>query len=266
MIKRPLLRYHGGKFILADWIISHFPEHKVYTESFGGGASVLLKKKRSYAEVYNDIDSEVVNLFKVCRQHGTELIRLLELTPYSRKEFIESYNIDCDEIELARKTLIRSFMGFGSGIGKTGFRAASNRSGTTPAHDWVNYPEALKLTIKRLQGVIIENRQAIDIIKQHDSFETLHYLDPPYKKSTRFKGEKTDVYKFELSDEDHCKLLNEVFKFNGMFIISGYDNELYNDILTGWKKSIRKALADGAKERIEVLWISPNCKQQQKLF
>lgn len=89
---RPLLRYHGGKFLLAPWIISHFPKHRIYCEPYGGSASVLLRKERNYAEVYNEIDTEVVNLFKVCREDGEAIIELLRLTPYSRNEFELSYS------------------------------------------------------------------------------------------------------------------------------------------------------------------------------
>lgn len=98
MIKRPILRYHGGKFILAPWIISHFSPHKIYTEVFGGGGSVLLRKKRSYAEVYNDKWDIVVNVFKIMRDpvKAAELERVLRLTPFSRTEFNE-----CGELQIA---------------------------------------------------------------------------------------------------------------------------------------------------------------------
>ena len=86
-ITRPILRYHGGKFIMGDWIIRHFPSHRVYTEPFGGAASVLLQKDRSYGEVYNDMDGEIVNLFRVVRSQGQDLIGLLELTPFSRDDY-----------------------------------------------------------------------------------------------------------------------------------------------------------------------------------
>jgi site-specific DNA-adenine methylase len=64
---RPVLRWLGGKFRLAPWIVSHFPEHRIYLEPFGGSASVLLHKPRAYNEIYNDLDGELVNLFQVLR-------------------------------------------------------------------------------------------------------------------------------------------------------------------------------------------------------
>src|SRR4051812_31635359 len=66
-VRRPALRYHGGKFRLAAWIMAHFPDHRCYVEPFGGGAGVLLQKPRAFAEIYNDLDGDVVNYFEVLR-------------------------------------------------------------------------------------------------------------------------------------------------------------------------------------------------------
>jgi DNA adenine methylase len=70
-VTRPVLRYYGGKFRLADWIISMFPAHRFFVEPFGGAANVLMAKPRSFGEIYNDLDSEVVNVFKVLRDPRT---------------------------------------------------------------------------------------------------------------------------------------------------------------------------------------------------
>lgn len=266
--KRPALRYHGGKFLLAPWIIQYFPVHRIYVEPFGGGGSVLLRKPRSYGEVYNDIDGEIVNVFKVLRDHGAELKRRLKLTPFSRDEYLEAWYPSDDPMEQARRTIIRSFMGFGSaaatlgrignntsrgGLAKTGFRANSNRSGTTPAHDWKNYGDCCDFLSDRLQGIVIENRPAIDVSAAHDSPETLHYWDPPYVASTRDAG---GDYAHEMTDVDHEALADHEKTLTGMVIISGYHSALYDLLYAGWNRVERDAMADGAAPRVEVLWFN----------
>jgi DNA adenine methylase len=264
-ITRPVLRYHGGKFRLAPWIISHFPAHRVYVEPFGGAASVLLRKPRSYAEVYNDLDGEIVNVFRVLRNpaQARELERVLRLTPFAREEFELSYISDGDPIEQARRTIVRAFMGFGSNAHNriTGFRSNSNRSGTTPAHDWDHYPNALPEFIERLRGVVIENKDAVLLIPQHDQENALFYVDPPYVHSTR-KDNMENNYRHEMTDDQHRELAAVLRSVQGAAIISGYPCPLYDEELyPDWQTVDRKAYADGAAERTERLWLSPNVKQ-----
>jgi len=263
---RPLLRWHGGKWMLAPWIISHFPPHRIYVEPFGGAASVLLRKKKSYAEVYNDLDDEAVNLFRVLRQPAAaaRLIEALKLTPYSRTEFQACYESAEDAVERARRLVVRAFQGHGSdgptSSYRTGFRANSNRSGTTPAHDWVNYPSALAAIVERLRGVVIENRDAIDVMQKHDTHATLHYVDPPYMWDTRSRKKRLPTggnYRHELTDDDHRGLLEALRDLTGMVVLSGYPAPIYDTMLTGWQRIERAALADGARPRVEVLWINP---------
>lgn len=265
--RRPVLRWHGGKWRLAPFIIQNLPPHRVYVEPFGGAASVLLRKPRAYAEIYNDLDGDVVNLFNILRSdRAPELIRVLELTPFARDEFDGAYEISNDPVEEARRLIIRSFMGFGSdGFNRntrTGFRSASNRSGTTPAHDWVNYPENLRAIIKRLQGVVIERRPAADVVAKYDGVETLHYLDPPYMPETRSDksrkfGDLYHAYAHEMTAADHEGLLQTARSLAGAVVISGYPTSLYDRALNGWHRVTCAALADGAAKRTEVLWINP---------
>lgn len=267
---RPLLRYHGGKWKLAPWIIAHLPQHRIYVEPFGGAGSVLLRKGRSYSEVYNDLDGEVVNVFRMARDRGDDLVRAIELTPFSREEFALSYQPSEDPLERARRTITRSFQGFGSAAvcGEvSGFRANSNRSGTTPAHDWRNYPDTLRAIIERLRGVVIEQRDALDLMRQHDSADAVHYVDPPYVHSTRSEKSRNTVtrkaYKHELTDADHQRLAAGLRAMTGAVVLSGYRCALYDDLYQGWTRIDFRAHADGARARVESLWVSPNARMPQ---
>lgn len=265
MVFRPLLRYHGGKWRIAPWIIERFPPHTVYVEPFGGAASVLLRKPRSHAEIYNDLDGEIVNLFRVLRNpsQAQELIRSVELTPFSRQEFEESYLSARDPVEQARRTLFRSMAGFGStltGPWRTGFRSNATRSGSTPADDWRSFPPAIVAIIERLRGVIIEEKPAFEIISKYDSPDTLHYVDPPYPFDTRTRWAGR-AYAHEMTDDEHRELATVLRACDGIVIISGYSCGLYDEELyPDWLTVDRDTYADGAQARVERLWISPTAR------
>lgn len=249
--------------MLAPWIIAQFPAHRTYVEPYGGGASVLLRKSRAFAEVYNDLDEEVVNVFSVARDNPAPLVRALELTPFSRAEFDLSYQPTKDTIERARRTIVRSFQGFGTdGVhsrNKTGFRGQSQRSCTTPAHDWRNFPDALRVLIERLQGVVIERKPALEVIEKYDNASALHYVDPPYVHSTRKRVDNARGYHHELKDSDHRQLSELLHTVKGAVILSGYHSPLYDELYGKWARIERTGpFADGAQERTEVLWMR-NC-------
>jgi len=268
---RPILRWHGGKWLLAPWIISHFPPHRCYVEPYGGAWSVGFRKPRAEAEVWNDLDDELVNLFAVLRDpaQGAALVDALRLTPFARREFLAAYEFSADPVERARRLIIRSFMGHGSdgasGQYRTGFRANSNRSGSTPAVDWVNLPDSLELAIERAMGVVLENRPALQVMRSHDGADTLHFVDPPYLHETRARAHRRadngGVYRHELTDADHAELLRDLRDLRGMVILCGYPSKLYDDALADWRRVERPALADGALPRTEVLWINPAAVQ-----
>lgn len=258
-IHRPIVRYHGGKWELASWIIAQFPKHRIYCEPYSGGASVLLQKSRSYAEVYNDLDGEIVNLFQVARDRGGELLAAIQATPFSRVEYFAAFDAAADHLEQARRTVIRSHMGFAGSAthgNVTGFRSFSTNSGSHPASQWREFPNCLQAIVKRLQGVVIENRDALEVISQQDTPGTLFYVDPPYVPATRDPG---GDYRHELTASDHTALLVALQAVKGMVILSGYPSEEYDAALSGWTRVERKALAEGARERTEVLWMNPQC-------
>ncbi len=259
---RPLLRYHGGKWRIAPWIVRHIPPHQRYVEPFAGAASVLIRKPRAASEILNDLDGELVNLFRVVRDQGAELRRMLELTPYAREEFAESYEQAQDPIEQARRTLVRSWMGFGSAaVGRrTGFRVNSRRNGGMPSKEWSTYPDALPAIIERLRGVVIEHRDALDVIRANDGPGTLHYVDPPYPASVRDEGRD---YRYELSDDDHCELAEALHGLRGAVMVSGYDCPLYRDLYRGWRIVRHAAVADRGGSRTECLWLSPACRTDE---
>lgn len=266
---RPILRYHGGKWRIAPWIIGFMPEHRTYVEPFGGGGSVLMRKPRCYAEVYNDLDGEIVNLFRVARDHGAELVRRVELTPFARDEFNISYTPDADPVEQARRTMVRASMGFGSsGINprnKTGFRGSATRTGTHPGTDWGNHPINLMRVVSRLRGVVIENKDAVEVMLYHDSPTTLHYVDPPYVHDSRTWNSGKGAYKHEMTDDDHRRLAECLNSLQGMVILSGYHSDLYDELYSEWDRAECAAHAEKAVDRTEVVWMR-NVNRPRDLF
>lgn len=267
MPTRPILRWLGGKFRLAPWIISHFPPHRIYVEPFGGAGSVLLRKPRSYNEIYNDLDGELVNLFRVLRgDRSHELLESLRLTPYARAEYAAAFEPCSDEVERARRTVVRSHLAHGTGGARidrpSGFRTDGASGSTNVAGEWADLPDALGAVVKRLQGVNIEQRPALDLINRYAGPETLFYLDPPYLPATRSTksrkpGERYHTYAFEMTEEDHVQLLAAARQTSAMVVLSGYPSAHYDVALPGWNRIDIAARAHRNSPRTECLWLNP---------
>lgn len=268
---RPVLRYHGGKFRIARWLMGFFPPHRIYVEPYGGAASVLLAKPRSFAEVYNDLDDDVVNVFRVLRnaRQAARLKALLELTPWSRREFFAAYQTHGDPIERARRTIVRCFMAFGSTsrrVNRTGFRAKAYRQNQTGVGDWLSYIECLDSFTQRMRRVVIESRPALEVIQQQDTADTLFYVDPPYphvtRPSVRCQSDRDRAYAHDMDDAAHHALAEALHAVSGMVVISGYPCALYDESLyADWERHERAALADQARPRTEVVWLNPACSR-----
>ena len=262
-IIRPALRYFGGKWRIASWIVSNFPTHVSYVEPFCGAASVLLQKPPSKLETINDKDLEVVNFFTMLRTYPDRLIREIELTPYSRYEYWNAYQQTNDPIESARRYYVRSWFGRGGTRKESGgwrFMVTDSRGGSV-VDDWRRIGH-LKLIVERLQMVQIENDDAFTIIERYDTPNTLFYVDPPYLFSSRSSRWNT-AYKYELSDDDHVRLAEVLNRVKGMVVISGYQSTLYSELYNGWICKTKKDRKENLKSSIECLWISPitRCNQ-----
>ena len=269
MIKRPPLRYRGGKWRDATWIIQQFPKHECYVEPFFGGGSVLFQKDQSDFEVINDLDDDVVTFFRVLRDRPEDLQRALAFTPYARAEFKAALEREVDdEVEQARRLFIRCWQGRGSANEDSGWRFQIQWHGwRMNVARYFRDQGHLGLAAARLSEVQIENGDYLRILERFDSPGTLFYLDPPYLMESRNNSPR--LYKNEWkSEQDHIQLAAAVDQLKGMVVLSGYPSSLYDRLYGHWTTTLRTGNAEAQKEKTECLWISPNAAaghQQQEL-
>ena len=233
---------------------SFFPRHRIYVEPFGGAAGVLLNKEPSPQEVYNDLNSDLVNFFRVLRdkEKAAELIRRLKLTPYAREEYYSFYPMpEGDDIERARALIVRADMGIGIrgaiSASPMGF-AAETKKIKKRAKGFVNRVENTWKIAERFRAVVIEHKDALELIPCYDSPNTLWYLDPPYNCGYSFR------YR---ADVDQKAMLGAFKKVSGYVVLSGYENKLYADELAGWHMETRPHHNFTHRATKECLWISP---------
>jgi DNA adenine methylase len=257
-------RYPGGKSYMVRHILPLLPAHHTFVETHGGSAAVLLNKPPSPVEVYNDIDGDLTNLFRVVRDHGEAFRRALSLTPYSEAEFdrvmAEDHHEQADPVERARRLFVKLRMSMG-GAGKS-FAYTLHRVRRGMADVVSGYlssiDEHLPAVIERLRTVQILNRPAEEVIPKWDGPDTVTYMDPPYAHESR---QTTDLYRFEMSDEDHVRLAEVAHACKGKVLVSGYDCPLYRKLYGDWR-AVRVEMANHAaggktKRRMtEVVWLN----------
>ncbi|MDB5141160.1 MAG: hypothetical protein JWR12_3076 [Mucilaginibacter sp.] len=260
--------YFGSKSKIALQICNDLPPHNCWVEVFCGSAALTISKAKAPIEIINDVDSEIFNLFQQLRDNYKQLVRLIELTPYAEQELHDARDISADlsKVERARRFLIQSMMAingvFGNERGGFSYSDSYTRHGNEArVNRWNNLPKRLEQVTQRLKSVRIENKDARKLIKRFsDRPATLLYLDPPYL------GDRTNGYNIDANNREfHCELLTLANAANCMVFISGYDNELYNEMLTselGWtKRSIitsTKGSNGESYKRTEVLWMNRN--------
>jgi DNA adenine methylase len=266
--------YFGGKGAIADWIIGHFPPHGIYCEPYGGAANVLLRKPPAKTEVYNDLNSEVVNFFRVLRTPGQrdELIRTLELTPYSREEHKLAFGPRSDDpVENARRFLVRAQMSRDKNSMKRTHETFDNRcfgpSGACSAKpsQWRQKIVNLSAVAERLQDVIIDNKPSLEAIKLYDWPNTLFYCDPPYVHSSR-RTHLNAYHSFEMSDDEHAALAEALHSIKGCAVVSGYRSALYDELYKDWRRVDKRTRNQRGDVRTESMWLSPGIKRAPRLF
>jgi DNA adenine methylase len=273
-ITRPALKYYGGKWKIADWIISFFPDHINYVEPCGGAASVLLRKPLSPLETYNDIDGRIVNFFKVLRDHPEALVSKIKLTPWSRVEQRLAKELSEDPIEDARRFFVSCWQSF-SGGKKSSWRASADysRRPRSPGADMIEI-EHLFAVADRLMNVQFECGDALSIIKKYDNPNALLYFDPPYTRSSRANK---DFYTFEVDDNFHVTAAGLLNDCQGMVVVSGYAcpeyQEFYED--REWIRFDKDVVCNAGAKRIESIWLSEKtmealkkriCEKELELF
>jgi DNA adenine methylase len=222
-----------------------------------------MRKPRVECEVYNDLDGEIVNFFRVLRDPvlSEQLRRQVTLTPYARAEHRLSYVHSDDPVEQARRTAFRAYSSYsGASLRMTGMRPTLGSRGNRPELDWRGWPSHIPAFCDRLSTVQVECTDALVAIAKWDRDDTLIYADPPYPHSTRtmVRSQSHFHYAVELSDDDHRILAAALSACRSCVVISGYACPLYDDELyAGWERHEWHARANGNADRTEVVWIKP---------
>lgn len=211
--------YPGGKTSYCDEIIDRLPEHRRYVEPFGGSAAVLLNKPRSYIEVYNDLDDDVVHFFEVLRNSREALQEWLYYTPFSRsvyedwvREFYDGHRPK-DDIERAGQWFFLRYAQYNASLDRrNGFKTGGKRN---EARSFRGSIHALEAIADRLAEVTIEGEPYDAVIDRYDRPNTVFYCDPPYYNT------RSDRPHYRVGqDFDHTAFVDALRDRDGKWIVS----------------------------------------------
>ncbi len=256
--------WYGGKFSHLDWLLPLLPATRHFCDVFGGSAAVLINRDPSPVETYNDLDSDLVNFFRVLRDQREPLMEAIGLTPFSREELAlacELAGAELSDLERARRFYVRARqvrtgLAQTASAGRWAHCLLTSRAGMAGAVSrWLGSVEALPMIAQRLLRVQIEHAPSLEVIERFDSPDTLFYCDPPYVHTTRGDAK---AYRHEMTDADHRELAGLLHKTKGKVALSGYHGDLY-DRLYGdwWRVEANPKLCHSVKqERTEILWMN----------
>lgn len=231
-----------------------------YVETHGGAASVLMNKKRSPNEVYNELDKPTYNIFWSLATHKDEFIDKIRSLEYSEQVFkwAKGYNFKMHSWQHGVAELVRRRMSRG-GMG-THFAWSERLRGGRPGdvNAWETFKDLLPIIAQRLEPVVLSCGDAEKCINSFDGPNTLFYIDPPYLPETRTA---TEVYCQEMTRAQHISLATVLYNVKGKVILSGYDSSLYKELYRDWRK-VEKTVANNSAQtktkslRIECLWMN----------
>lgn len=265
--------YFGGKYYWVEELFENFPkEYKHFVDVFCGSMILSLNHPADRIITANDIYDDIVNFFEVLRDHESELIHKLELTPYAKSEYERSYSRTKNNIENARRFFVRarqSFFGLGVQRESKGWHMCKEKSVTAKAETltkWNNCIDRLSSVASKIRKDIqITNYDFRDCIMKLDFEGTFFYCDPPYPTMVR-SGSKD--YKHEFTNNDHLDLAEILNNIKGKAMISCYDNSLYNDLYKDWNKKYLRKKATAMRSKIvqEVIWFNYDVEVDTNLY
>lgn len=257
---KSVIKYPGSKWNIAPKLVELIPEHHSYVEPFFGSGAVLFNKPVSDIETVNDLDSDVVNLFRCIQKDSERLARLVMTTPFSREEYERQFDgctstLYASNFQRAAGFLIKCWQGHGFRTNgyKVGWKNdVVGREKAYALWNWYRLPDWIIDITERLRKVQIENRPALEVIERFNYSQVFMYLDPPYMLGTR-SGKQ---YMHEMTDAEHEELLQMILQSRAKIMISGYETDMYNDYLSGWEKRQFSSCAEHGKPRIETVWMN----------
>lgn len=257
---RQIVKYPGSKWNIAPQLVELIPEHHSYVEPFFGSGAVLFNKPVSDIETINDLDHDVVNLFRCIQKDSERLARLVMTTPFSREEYERQFEgctstLYASNFQRAAGFLIKCWQGHGFRTNgyKVGWKNdVVGREKAYALWNWYRLPDWIIDITERLRKVQIENRPALEVIERFNYSQVFMYLDPPYMLGTR-SGKQ---YMHEMTDAEHEELLQMILQSRAKIMISGYETDMYNDYLSGWEKKQFSSCAEHGKPRVETVWMN----------
>ena len=276
---RPALCWYGGKYFLKDKLIDLMPQHKVYVEPFAGGATILLNKLPCSPDVLSDANEHLIAFYQLLQTDPEYVIDYIksvdhcgEAFDFAQQKIAESGPITKEQ---ATCFLITTRLSWGGAGTHFAWANQFTKDGLpTKQVKWDNVKKkTLPRVIERLQGVRVLCDDAVNVIQDCDSEETLFYCDPPYLHHTRQTSSRA-MYVYEMSDNRHRLLAQTLRGCKGFVIVSGYPSSLYTKWYKGWttlswnmvnRASTRNVPGFGTIKRRETIWCNFNIHSGKKL-